>query len=224
MEINSQLFSLLRKNPLFVGVPDEKMEPIINCLNGRRKYFDKRALLFQSGSPVSCLGIVLSGCVETFMPGTDGSFLLLSQAGPGELFAQALTIARNNRHAFQIYACDSTEILFLTVPEFTAMKNIHCTHRFQVMENLMKLVAEENMDMMLKFQILSQKSLRQKLLLYFSILSAEQSSSRILLSFGRDKLASFLGCDRSALSRELSRMQQDGLIECSRRAVTLKYV
>lgn len=132
-----------------------------------------------------------------------------------------MTVAGTGEHSFEIYATKNTKILFLYVPRFTSPENCHCENRFKVMENLMKLIAINNMKLTTKIQILMLHSLRQKLLLYFSILSKEQHSSTIVLPFGRDKLSAYLSCDRSAVSRELSRMKQDGLIDYSGKTVTL---
>ena len=85
----------------------------------------------------------------------------------------------------------------------------------------MVLIAKRNTELLMKMQILAQNSLRQKLLLYFAILSKQQNSSTITIPFGRDKLASYLSCDRSAVSRELGRMQKEGMIEVSRNTITL---
>ena len=87
--------------------------------------------------------------------------------------------------------------------------------------NLMQLIAKNNMELMMKIRILTQGSLRKKLMLYFSILSREQHSTTITLPFGRDKLANYLFCDRSAVSRELGRMDREGLIQLGKTEITL---
>lgn len=212
---------LLSNNPLFSRVPEDKLEPVISCLKGTRKHYSKRTLLFHSDEPIPCMGIVLEGSVEIFLAQNDGSVTLLSQSHAGELFGQALTVAGASSYMFEIYASDSSEILFLYVPEFTSLKNCQCTYRFIVMENLMKLISEENMNLMMKIQILAQPTLRQKLLLYFSVLSRKQHSDVITLPYGREKLSCYLGCDRSAVSRELGNMKRDGLITGERNHITL---
>jgi len=216
-----QFSPVIINNPLFEGVPEDKLEQVIDCMNGSVKAYEGRTLLFCSGDQVPCLGLVLEGCVEIFLSTSEGNAALISQSGPGELFGQAMAVAGISDHAFEIYALEGTKILFLYVPEFTSMKNCGCTHRFQVMENLMKLVATENMSLMAKIRILTQGTLRKKLLLYFSVLSKEQRSRTVRLPFGRDKLAFYLCSDRSAVSRELGRMKKDGLISYTRNEITL---
>lgn len=214
-------FDLLRKNPLFDTVPDDKIFTVISCLNGVVKEYREQTLLFPLEETVPCLGITLEGCVDVFISNNSGSPILIQQAFPGSLFVHALTVSGISGHSFEIYSTKNTKILFLYVPKFTALENCHCENRFKVMENLMKLIAVNNMNLSTKIQILMLHSLRQKLLLYFSILSKEQHSATIKLPFGRDKLSAYLSCDRSAVSRELGRMKQDGLIDYSGKTITL---
>lgn len=212
----------IQKNPLFHRVPPDSVEHVLQCLGAFSRTYDGHTLLHQTDSPIPFFGMVLKGSVEIFLSSPDGASILISRSEPGELFGQALTVGGLESILFEIYASEGSEILFLHVPEFTSLKNCRCTYRFIVMENLMKLIAEDNMELMMKIRILTQTSLRKKLLLYFSLLAARQGSCMITLPFGRDKLSLFLACDRSALSREMGKMKKDGLIDFKRKTVTLK--
>ena len=92
---------------------------------------------------------------------------LITQACTGELFGHALAVAHASANIFEIFTSENAEILFLYVPEFTSLQNCNCTYRFKVMENLMQLIAKNNMELMMKIRILTQGSLRKKLMLYF---------------------------------------------------------
>lgn len=214
-------FQLLKDNPLFLGIPEDSLDTVIHCLKGSYHSFRHRTLLFEPGERIPSAGIVLKGSVEVFLSDMNASPLMIHQILPGELFAHALTVSGIEDHTFEIYASSHSEILFLTIPEFTALKNSSCTYRFKVMENLMILIAKKNVEQITRMQILAQKTLRQKLLLYFSLLSQKTHSNTIEIPFNRDKLSYYLACDRSAMSRELSKMQQEGLITYSKNTVTL---
>ena len=214
-------YQLLMKNPLFMGIPEEKMEPVLQCLKAKKKVFTSRTLLFSSDEPIPCLGLVLNGYAEIFLTDPDGNHTLITQACVGELFGHALAVAHASANIFEIFTSEKAEILFLYVPEFTSLQNCNCTYRFKIMENLMQLIAKNNMELMMKIRILTQGSLRKKLLLYFSILSRQQHSATTTLPFGRDKLANYLFCDRSAVSRELGRMDREGLIQLGKTKIML---
>ncbi len=208
-------------NPLFKDIPENRLEPVLGCLKAQKKSYAGRTLLFSADEPISCLGLVLRGYVEIFLTDADDNRTLITQASEGELFGHALCVAHAETNIFEITTSEHAEILFLYVPEFTSLQNTNCTYRFKVMENLMRLIAKNNMELMKKIRILTQSSLRKKILLYLSILSKEQHSETISLPFGRDKLANYLFCDRSAVSRELGRMSKEGLITLSKTEITL---
>lgn len=208
-------------NPLFKGIPEDRLDNVLGCLKAQKKSFAGRTMLFAADEPISCLGLVLKGYVEIFLTDADGSRILITQASEGELFGHALAVAQAETNIFEITTSVQAEVLFLYVPEFTSLQNTSCTYRFKVMENLMQLIAKNNMELMKKIRILTQGSLRKKIMLYLSILAKEQHSDTIALPFGRDKLANYLFCDRSAVSRELGRMSREGLITLSKTEITL---
>lgn len=214
-------YELIMSNPLFKDIPVERMEPVLDCLKARKRSFDSKTLLFSSDEPIPCLGMVLKGYVEVFLTDADDNRTLITQANPGELFGHALAVAQAPTNVFEISASEDSEILFLYVPEFTSLQNCSCMYRFKVMENLMQLIAKNNMELMMKIRILTQGSLRKKIMLYLSIMSRQQHSDMVKLPYGRDKLANYLFCDRSAVSRELSRMARDGIIKLSKNEIKL---
>ena len=81
-----------------------------------------------------------------------------------------------------------------------------------VLENILREVARDAVYLNLKIQLLSQPTLRDKLLFYLNVMHDSQHSRVFTIPFTREKLAQFICADRSAVSRELSRMQSEGII------------
>lgn len=81
-----------------------------------------------------------------------------------------------------------------------------------VLENILREVARDAVYLNLKIQLLSQPTLRDKLLFYLNVMHDSQHSHVFTIPFTREKLAQFICADRSAVSRELSRMQREGII------------
>ena len=81
-----------------------------------------------------------------------------------------------------------------------------------VLENILREVARDAVYLNLKIQLLSQPTLRDKLLFYLNVMHDSQHSRVFTIPFTREKLAQFICADRSAVSRELSRMQREGII------------
>ena len=95
-----------------------------------------------------------------------------------------------------------------------------CTHACQfhqtLIENMVRLIARKNRELMRKVEVVSKKTLREKILAYLSIQSQAQGSRTFELPLGRVEWAEYLNADRSALTRELAKMQAEGLIDYHR--------
>ena len=96
-----------------------------------------------------------------------------------------------------------------------------CAQHRQLTQNLIRVLAQKNMQLNEKAGYLSQRSTREKLLSYLSAQARRAGSASFRIPFDRQQLADFLSVNRSAMSAELSRMQEEGLLRVSRSAFTL---
>jgi CRP-like cAMP-binding protein len=86
---------------------------------------------------------------------------------------------------------------------------------------MVTLIADKNRSLMEKLDAMSKKNLREKILTYLSIQSQHQGGRYFEIPLGRIELADYLCTDRSALTRELSSMRDDGLIDFDRNTFRL---
>jgi len=87
-----------------------------------------------------------------------------------------------------------------------------CTFHHRLIENMVRLIGDKNVQLMQKIEIISKKTLRGKIMAYLQNQSLEQNSRQFTIPLGRLELAEYLCADRSALTRELSCMEKEGLI------------
>ena len=107
-----------------------------------------------------------------------------------------------------------TDVLVLWIPYqslLTAGPKLGHTHGL-VMKNLLEAFCRKNVLMMQKIKILSQKTLRERLILYLLYKEQRQGKGKVHVP-GRVQLAKELECNRSALTREIGLMQEEGLLE-----------
>ena len=81
---------------------------------------------------------------------------------------------------------------------------------------MVRIIARKNLELMRKIEVVSKKTLREKILAYLSIQSQSQGTNRFEIPLGRVEWAEYLCADRSALTRELAKMKEEGLIEFQR--------
>jgi CRP-like cAMP-binding protein len=82
-------------------------------------------------------------------------------------------------------------------------------------------MADNNIRLVEKTEILCKKSLRSKILAYLEYETRYLEEKKITIPFNRTDLANYLDADRSALTRELSRMREDGLIDFEKNTFVL---
>ena len=109
-------------------------------------------------------------------------------------------------------SAQKSKVLFIKVPSAQNKTCRTCPYKMTVLENILREVAREAVYLNLKIQLLSQPTLRDKLLFYLNVMHDSQHSHVFTIPFTREKLAQFICADRSAVSRELSRMQREGII------------
>ena len=108
---------------------------------------------------------------------------------------------------------EDARILFLPFDRVMHSCTMACRFHHKLVENMVRIIADKNRDLMRKVDIVSKRTIREKLLTYLSIQAQAQGSRYFEIPFGRVELAEYLCVDRSALTRELTKMKADGLID-----------
>jgi len=113
-------------------------------------------------------------------------------------------------------AAEDSEVLFLSFCRVMHTCTHACVFHQTLIENMVKIIARKNLELMRKVEVVSKKSLREKILAYLSIQAQNQGKRQFELPLGRVELAEYLCADRSALTRELAKMKDEGLINYRR--------
>ena len=85
---------------------------------------------------------------------------------------------------------------------------------------MLEILSENNFTITRKLHIVTTSSLRERIAIW--LLDAADEKSEVALKMNREQLADFLGVARPSLSRELMKMQADGLIEVSKKMIKLR--
>ena len=120
-----------------------------------------------------------------------------------------------------VIAVEESTVLFLDAGRIFAVCSPACRYHRQVLENLFFAISEKNRGLVQKLGYLSRRFIREKLLAYLSQEAGKAGSPSFSIPFNRQQLADYLAVDRSAMSRELCRMRDEGLIRFERNRFTL---
>lgn len=212
--------TILSRCPLFEGVPAEKITELTTALGGHTRAYTAGSILLQMEDTVTEMGVLLSGSVCALMSSPEGRVLLVSRLSPPELFADVLAVGRGASSPVTIEAETDCRVLWLPT-QHLMQESSTLPLRDLLLRNLTAALSAKYFALQRRLLCLSQGSLRQKILFYLVQEQADAHSGPFSIPFDRAGLARYLGAERSALSRELSRMRQDGLIGYRKNLFTL---
>lgn len=200
-------------SPLFTGIAPEERKALLDCISYRVVAVKKGDIISFEEEQIKQIGIVLSGSVDIVKEDIWGSKTLLLRIGKDEMFGETFACGDDNISVVTFFASENAKILFL--PFYRVMHNctMACVFHHRLIENMVAIMAKKNKDYMQKIEIISKRTIREKLLTYLSIQAQIQKSRYFELPLGRVELAEYLCVDRSALTRELSKMKLEGLID-----------
>ncbi len=212
--------TILTECALFHGLREAQIREMLPCLSARQSRFRRGQFLLRAGDRVAFAGILLSGEAEVLQEDFWGNRNLLAAVGPGDLFAEAFACAHAVSPVSVLCKTDGS-VLYLNVRAVFSPCEKACAQHKALSQNLIRVLAEKNMQLNEKAGFLSQRTTREKLLAYLSVQARRAGSASFRIPFDRQQLADFLSVNRSAMSAELSRMQREGLLCADRSSFTL---
>lgn len=212
--------STLQNCRLFQELPPETLEREVLPL-GRLREFGKQALLIQPGDRVDWFAVILRGRVQISQIFSDGTASLMDALGPARLLGLDLICTRTRRSPY--YAAAGTAVEILRFPRELLLEPgpLPEAERAALCRRLLTLLSDDNLRKHYRLAILSQRGLRDRVLVYLTMQAERRGANTFRVPFSREELANFLCVNRSALSHELSRMEAEGLIRFRKNEFTL---
>ena len=205
-----KIFEMVKDNPLFQGIAYSDFEHLIGCLSAKTASYRKDDIVLLSGNTINYVGLILSGAVRIIKEDIDGNSAIVTDLSVSEIFGEAFACAGITQSPVTIEAAEETEILFLDYKKIVTTCAGACQYHAMLIENMLKLIARKNIMLNQKLEILSKRTTREKLLCFFD--ARRGSARKFTVPFNREELANYLCVDCSALSNELCKMRDDGLI------------
>lgn len=214
--------AFISQTAFFSGCTKEETKTLIDCLQISSRLYKKGEYIYLAGTPVTDIGLVLSGSVRIENDDIWGNKSVLSLTEPGEVFAEAYACVPGVPLSVSVIANEDCEILFIGVPRLLKTCGNACPAHQKVIQNLISISARKNLALSQRIFHTSPKTIRERLLSYFYLQMTLQNTNRITIPFDRQQLADYLNLDRSALSKELGKMKREGLLEYRKNQFELK--
>ena len=214
-------FLYLKRSVLFEGLSRPEIEQMLPCLDPKLQHFEKGSVIYRRVTVHRHLGLILKGDVRIEHIDAWGHITLLAIMEQGKTFGEANSVT-DDALAADYIADQDCQILFLNVKKLMTPCPKGCPNHRLVASNLTRLLAQRNLELSRRAFVTGPRSIRSRVMGYLSLAGHAYGTSEFSIPYNREQLARYLGVDRSALSAELSRMADDGLIEFKKNRFKLK--
>jgi len=206
-----KIFETVKNNPLFAGIAYSDFELMLSCLSAKTAAYKKDDIVLLSGDAVNFVGLVLSGGVKVIKEDMEGRVAILTELSVSDMFGEVFACAGIDHSPVTVQASEATEILFINYKRIITSCTSACPFHTKLIENMLKLVAAKSLMLNQKIEILSKRTTREKLLAFFDM--QRGAARKFTIPYNREELAGFLCVDRSAMSNELGKMRDEGIIK-----------
>ena len=204
---------VLKKTKLFSGVGDEEISTMLSCLGASLFTYKKGEFVLRQGEHLSNILVLVEGSLHIQRDDYWGNRSILGHIGIGEIFGEAYAAPDSGTLLNDVIAVEDSAVYFFDVKRVISTCSSACRFHTMVVQNLFFAISEKNRTLVQKLDYLSRRTTREKLISYLSEEAKKQNSPRITIPFNRQQLADYLSVDRSAMSNELGRMRDEGLLE-----------
>ncbi len=207
-----QYIPILKQTKLFSGVGDDEISSMLSCLGATLRVYKKGEFVLRQGERLSEIMVLAEGNLHIQSDDYWGNRSILGEICAGEMFGEAYAAPESGALLNDVAAVTDSAVVCFDVKRILTSCSSACRFHTIVVQNLFFAISEKNRKLVQKLGVLSKRSTREKLISYLSEQSKKQNSASFSIPFNRQQLADFLSVDRSAMSNELCKMRDEGLI------------
>lgn len=207
-----QFLPILKQTKLFSGVNDEEISSMLSCLKASLRVYKKGEFVLRQGERLSDILVLAEGNLHIQSDDYWGNRSILGEVCAGEMFGEAYAAPESGALLNDVAAVTDSVVISFDVKRVLTTCSSCCRFHTIVVQNLFFAISEKNRKLVQKLGLLSKRSTREKLISYLSEQAKMQNSSSFSIPFNRQQLADFLSVDRSAMSNELCKMRDEGML------------
>lgn len=212
---------ILKRTQLFSGVSDTEISAMLHCLQARILNVKKSEYVYREGEHLDTISVLVKGKLLVQNNDFWGNRNIINAIHVGEMFGEAYVAPESGTLPNDVVAEEDSAVIFLNVRKILTVCSTACHFHSMVIQNLFFAISEKNRKLVQKIGHMSKRSTRTKLLSYLSEEAKKHNSNHFTIPFTRQQLADFLCVDRSAMSNELCKMRDEGLLAFEKNQFTL---
>lgn len=206
---------------LFQGITEKNKEKLLYTLESNTFTFPKNTRILTTVKEENIIGFVVSGYMQIIRNDFNGNTTIIEELEENAVFGTLLSSLNNSE--YDIITKEDTKITIIDYNRIINEENNGSLYYNRFIKNLLEIATKKINSKNERIEILTKKTIRDKLLEYFKIVSEKNGSRIIYLTLNYTELADYLAVDRSAMSRELKNLREEGFIKTDNKKITLLY-
>jgi CRP-like cAMP-binding protein len=218
---SKQILDFMLGSKLFSGFSIGECITLEKILNPFERSFSKNEIVYDEDEEIKSVGQILKGQMIGEKFNFDGQAHIVHTFD--KLDVIGLETIYSSKKGSPITYIAETDVVMLMFP-FSTAKNreqIPPALQIKIRDNIMRILADENIKSLYKLEVLSKRALRCRVRTFLCIMEKKTGKRTFHIGMDREQLAQYLCVNRSALSYELSQMQKEGLIAFEKDLFTL---
>lgn len=203
----------LLKCPLFHGIESDELSSLLYCLKPKIRMYKKNDFIKVAGDKFDSIGIILQGEATVNKENIAGNRVIVTILKPGDMFGETLVFSNQPSWIATVQAQKKCKVLFIKGESIVGECAKLCPWHKTLIQNMLRIVSEKALVLNRKVEYLSISGVREKICTYLLEQYKKSGTSTFILPMNRKELAEFLNVSRPALSREMSRLRDEGIID-----------
>ena len=205
----------LERSPLFQGISYDEYRRMLTCFQAVQRSYRPEEMIYDFSKPNQ-------NAVGMIRIDADGVATVLEELHAGGVFGKDLAFAGSREDSLEVVCRTACDVLFIDYPHILKRCENACYHHSLLVQNMLRLMADKAQSLSERVDVLSRRSIREKLLCYFRQQSEKEGANTFTLPFSLSTLADYIATDRSAMMRELKRLREEGTVSSDGRRFTLR--
>lgn len=209
------------KHQLFDNISTADIDRMIHCFGAVRQQYHTGDTVCDLTGHFGKIGILLSGSAEVIRIDSMGNRTVMEIIDDSGIFGEMIAFSSHVGDSIFILCTRDAEVLYIRNDQVTKRCKNACQCHSILVENMLRLITDKAVKMSERIEVLSNRSIREKLICYFRLMAIHTGKQEFDLPFTMTALAEYICTDRSAMMREVKKMTEDGLVKITRRHVKL---
>lgn len=190
---------------LFENIENNDVLELLQCIGIKTKTLKKGNYIIEKGQKINSLGIILSGTAQIVKQNE-----IIEELKTNDIFGHNIVCLGIKESPISIITTKDCEILFLPFEKVITPCQKLCKYHLQIIKNIMKMISKRNSLLDNKIDIIGKRKIREKII---ALLQKYKIDNEVFtIPYTRDEMAKFLCADRCAISRELCKMRDEGIL------------